>query len=88
VTSRHAIDATDIPGGSFVVDVKVSPTGNHLVVTAGRPSAGIMDPPAADLLLVTRNTGNVSDEVAVIGSADDGWFGPAGFDAFNEAETP
>lgn len=88
VTSRHAIDATDIPGGSFVVDVKVSPTGNHLVVTAGRPSAGIMDPPSADLLLVTRNTGNVSDEVAVIGSADDGWFGPAGFDAFNEAGTP
>jgi hypothetical protein len=88
VTSRHAIDSTDIPGGSYVVDVKVSPTGNHLVVTAGRPSAGIMDPPAADLLLVTRNTGNVSDEVAVIGSADDGWFGPAGFDAFNEAGTP
>jgi hypothetical protein len=88
VTSRHAIDATDIPGGSFVVDVKVSPTGDHLVVTAGRPSAGIMDPPSADLLLVTRNTGNVSDEVAVIGSADDGWFGPAGFDAFNEAGTP
>ncbi|HET6649143.1 MAG TPA: zf-HC2 domain-containing protein [Candidatus Limnocylindria bacterium] len=88
VTSGHAIDATDIPGGSFVVDVKVSPTGNHLVVTAGRPSAGIMDPPSADLLLVTRNTGNVSDEVAVIGSAEEGWFGPAGFDAFNEAETP
>jgi hypothetical protein len=88
VTSAHAIDAADIPADSFVVDVKVSPTGNHLVVTAGRPSAGIMEPPSADLLLIRRNTGNQADEVTVIGSADDGWFGPAGFDAFNEAETP
>ena len=88
VTTTHAIDAADIPDGSFVVDVKVSPTGNHLVITAGRPSAGIMDPPSADLLLVRRNTGSQADEVTVIGSADDGWFGPAGFDGFNEAETP
>ena len=88
VTSAHAIDAADIPADSFVADVKVSPTGNHLVVTAGRPSAGIMDPPSADLLLIRRNTGNQADEVTLIGSAGDGWFGPAGFDAFNEAETP
>ena len=88
VTSDHAIDAADIPDGAFVVDVKVSPTGNHLVVTAGRPSAGIMDAPSADLLLIRRNTGNQADDVTVIGSADDGWFGPAGFDAFNEAGTP
>lgn len=87
VTSAHAIDGGDVPEGSFVADVKLSPTGNHLVITAGRPSAGIMDPPSADLLLIRRNTGNQADEVAVIGSADDGWFGPAGFDAFNEAGT-
>jgi hypothetical protein len=88
VTSAHAIDHGDIPEGSFVADVKLSPTGNDLVITAGRPSAGIMDPPSADLLLVRRNTADIADEVTVIGSADDGWFGPAGFDAFNEAETP
>jgi hypothetical protein len=47
-----------------------------------------MDAPSADLLLIRRNTGNQADDVTVIGSADDGWFGPAGFDAFNEAGTP
>ena len=37
VTSAHALDAEDIPADSFVADVKVAPTGNHLAVTAGRP---------------------------------------------------
>jgi hypothetical protein len=62
-----------------VVDVKVSPTGRHLVITAARPRSGIFDPPRSDLLLVTRNTGRVADEVERLGSATDGWYGPAAF---------
>ncbi len=80
LTAGHAIDAGDLPADSFVVDVKVSPTGRHLVITAARPRAGTLDTPKADLLLVTRNTGDVDDEVETIGSADEGWFGPAAFD--------
>ena len=80
LTKSHAIDASDIPTDSSVVDVKVSPTGRHLVVSALRPLPGDLAPPQADLLLITRNTGDVADEVQVIGSADNGWFGPAAFD--------
>ncbi|HEY8171273.1 MAG TPA: anti-sigma factor [Candidatus Limnocylindria bacterium] len=80
LTAAHAIDEADLPDDAFVVDVKVSPTGRHLVITAARPRAGVLDPPKADLLLVTRNYGTVADEVEIMGSADDGWFGPAAFD--------
>jgi anti-sigma factor RsiW len=80
LTSRQAIDAGDIPEDQFVVDVKVSPTGHHLVVTAGHPRAGVMDPPRADLLLITRNTGDVPDEVENLVPDGEGWFGPAAFD--------
>lgn len=72
----HAIDASDIPEGSFILDVKL-PATNQLLITSGRPRAGTLDAPAADLLLVTRNTGTVADVVEVIGSSADGWFGPA-----------
>lgn len=81
LTRFHAIDRDDLPDDAFVVDVKVSPTGRHLVITAARPRAGVLDPPRADLILVERNTGSVPDEVFDLGSATDGWFGPAGFDA-------
>ncbi len=84
LTQRHAIDATDVPESSAIVDVKVSPTGHHLVITALRPVAGVLDAPRADLLLVTRNTGDVPDEVEVLGDGDEGWFGPAAYDAFWE----
>lgn len=80
LTRAHAIDLGDIPEGSSVVDVKISPTGEHLVITALRPVGGVMEAPRADLLLVERNTGDEPDAVRVIRSADDGWFGPAGFD--------
>lgn len=80
LTRFHAIDEDDIPDGAFVVDVKVSPTGRHLLVTAARGRAGALDPPRADLLLIERNTGSVADVVETLGSADDGWFGPAAFD--------
>jgi hypothetical protein len=80
LTQGHAIDVADIPDGSSVVDVKVSPTGRHLVITALRPIGGAQEAPRADLLFIERNTGGVSDEVFTLGSADDGWFGPAAFD--------
>jgi hypothetical protein len=79
LTQAHAIDESDLHPEASVVDVKVSPTGRHLVITALRPTGGIMDEPRADLLLVERNTGDVPDEVTVLGSSDRGWFGPAAF---------
>ena len=36
--------------------------------------------PEGDILLIERNTGSVADVVETLGSADDGWFGPAAFD--------
>lgn len=80
LTRFHAIDADDLPTDSFVVDVAVAPTGRHLVITAAQPRAGVLDPPRADLFLVERNTGSVPDAVTILGSAVDGWFGPAAFD--------
>ena len=80
LTQGHAIDAGDLPEGAGVVDVKVSPTGRHLVITALRPIGGVQEAPSADLFLVERNTEDVADEVFTLGSADDGWFGPAAFD--------
>jgi hypothetical protein len=79
VTRAHAIDAADMPEGSRAVDVKVSPTGEHLVIAAARPRGGVLDAPAADLLLVKRNTGVVADEVFKFNTTD-GWFGPAAFE--------
>jgi dipeptidyl aminopeptidase/acylaminoacyl peptidase len=79
LTQSHAIDPDDVPDGAFVVDVKVSPTGRHLVITAAQPRSGVLDPPRADLLLVERNTGDVADEIQNLVPDGDGWFGPAAF---------
>ena len=87
LTEDHAIDEADIPEGSSVVDVKVT-TGRHLVITALRPVGGVMEAPAADLFIVTRNTGRVADDVTPVRSADDGWFGPAAYDASSELSAP
>jgi hypothetical protein len=88
LTEIHALDAADIPEGARVIDVKVSPTGEHLVISAAQPRGGVLEAPAADLLLVKRNTGQVPDAVVVIRSRDDGWFGPAAFDAITLTEAP
>jgi len=80
LTRLHAIDEGDLPDDTFVVDVKVSPTGRHLVITAAYPRAGVLDPPRADLLLVERNTGSVADRVVPLNPDSGGWFGPAAFD--------
>jgi anti-sigma factor RsiW len=86
LTRIHALDADDLPADGIVVDVKVSPTGAHLVITVRYPAAGDLDPPRADLILVTRNTGDVPDEVERLGEG--GWNGPAAFDADSEIEAP
>lgn len=88
LTQTHAIDESDIPDESFVVDVKVSPTGRHLLITAAYPTGGVMEASRADLLLVERNTGRVADEVFKINTTDDVWFGPAAFDALPDPEAP
>ena len=77
----HAIDASDLPADWPVIDVKVSPTGRHLVVMVAEPLAGDLSVPTAKLLLVTRNTGNVDDEVDPLSPDDGRWYGPAAFDA-------
>jgi hypothetical protein len=86
LTQFHALDADDLPADGIVVDVKVSPTGAHLVITVRYPAAGGLDAPRADLILVRRHTGTVHDEVETLRSG--GWNGPAAFDAYNEIEAP
>jgi len=86
LTRVHVLDAEDLPADGRVVDVKVSPTGEHLVVMVAYPVAGDLEAPRADLILVKRNTGQVADEFRTLRQG--GWNGPAAFDAFTEAEAP
>jgi hypothetical protein len=79
ITQIHALDAGDLPEDGSVVDVKVAGTGRHLAITARRPVPGDLAAPQADLLLVTRNTGNTPDEVVDFDARDEGWYGPALF---------
>ena len=80
MTRGQAIDIDDVPEGWWVVDVKLSPTGQHLVLTVARPLAGVLDPPEADLLLVERRYGDEADVVSMIrGEQDTNWWGPAVF---------
>lgn len=80
LTRDHAIDEGDLPEDGSVVDVKVSPTGQHLLVTVRLPLEGTLSVPRADLLLIKRNTGRVPDEVERLNVNDEGWNGPAAFD--------
>ena len=59
----HALDRDDLPDGWRVVDVKVSPTGQDLVVMVAAPLAGDLSTPTAELWLVRRNTGDVRRRV-------------------------
>ncbi len=88
LTRTHAIDDGDIDDAARAVDVKVAPTGRHLVISAARPRSGVLDAATADLLLITRNTGAVADVVEILGSSDRGWFGPAVFSGAVAAEEP
>jgi len=82
----HALDRDDLPDGWRVEDVKVSPTGRDLVVMVAAPLAGELSTPTAELRLVTRNTGNVDDEVQVLKSDEGIWYGPAVFDGYVEVD--
>ena len=86
LTRIHAIDRDVLPAEGSVVDVKVSPTGRHLVVTFRMPTPGDLAAPAAQLLLITRNPEGVADDVTVLEAEEGRWFGPAVFDAY--VETP
>lgn len=77
VTRIHALDVGDVPEDATVVDVKVAGTGRHLAITARYPVPGDLSTAEADLLLVTRNTGSVADEVLVLNQTGSGWYGPA-----------
>ncbi len=77
VTQSHALDEADVPEGASVVDVKVAGTGRHLAITVRYPVPGDLAVAEADLLLVTRNTGDVPDEVSVLNQTGPGWYGPA-----------
>lgn len=81
LTRVHAIDRADVDPDLVVVDVEVAPTGGHLLITARQRPGGIMDTPRAELRLITRNVGDVADEVEVLEIAEDGWAGPAVFQA-------
>jgi hypothetical protein len=82
----HALDQHDLPVDWAVVDVKVSPTGHDLVVMVAAPLAGDLSTPTAELRLVTRNTGDVADEVEILNSDEGIWYGPAVFDGYVEVE--
>ena len=84
LTRTHAIDKADLPTEGSVVDVKVSPTGEHLLVTFRHPLPGDLSPPRADLFLIERNTGDEADFVRRLSFNDEGWFGPAAFGAVDE----
>ena len=45
LTRNHAIDKGDLPEDGSVVDVKVAPTGRHLLVTAAYPLDGRLSVP-------------------------------------------
>ena len=77
VTQTRALDVGDVPADATVVDVKVAGTGRHLAITVRYPVPGDLSTPEADLLLVTRNTGTVADEVLLLNQTGPGWYGPA-----------
>jgi anti-sigma factor RsiW len=83
LTRFHAIDAANVPEDWSVIDVKVSPTGRHLVVMVAAPRSGL-EAPTAELRLVTRNMGEGDDEVEILESDAGQWYGPAVFDAYVE----
>jgi hypothetical protein len=81
MTRSKALDVADIPDGTSVVDVKISPTGRHLLVTVAYPVAGDLEPRTADLLLIERKYGEEPDVVERVNEHTEGWwFGPAAFD--------
>ena len=88
LTQIHAIDADDLPTDWLVVDVKVSPTGQHLVVTVAQPLAGDLDAADAPSCCSSRATPATSPTRSRSSKSDDGsWFGPAAFDVHAEVDS-
>ena len=86
LTRLHAIDRDDIPEGWQVVDVKVAPTGEHLVVTVAQPRGGVLEATTAELLLIERNTGSEPDDVRTLAAEEGFWFGPGAFDRVTDGD--
>jgi hypothetical protein len=81
LTRIKALDVADIPADATVIDVKVSPTGRHLLVTVAYPVDGDLEARTADLLLIERHYGDEPDVVETVNQPTEGfWFGPAAFD--------
>jgi dipeptidyl aminopeptidase/acylaminoacyl peptidase len=76
ITTRQALDEADLPADGSVVDVALAPDAAHLAITVRYPVPGELAQPRADLFLITRNVGDVPDEVAILGVTDR-WTGPA-----------
>ena len=72
----QALDAADTAGGT-VIDVSLA-GGQYLALTVqtGQGSEAGQFGPTAELRLVTRNTGDVPDEVSTVADAG-AWIGPA-----------
>lgn len=91
LTESNALDNDELPPDWSVVDVKVSPTGRDVIVMMAAPVAGL-EPPTAQLLIITRNAGGDADEVESLASDEGRWYGPAVFDDYLEngedAEAP
>jgi hypothetical protein len=86
ITVDTALDVGDLPPDATVVDVKIAGTGRHLAITARHPLGGTQSVPEADLLLVTRNLGQVADEVQSLAPNDGRWYGPAFYSETDWAE--
>lgn len=80
LTAAKAIDAEDLPDDGFVIDVKIAPTGRHLLITVAYPVEGDLAVRTADLLLVEVLQDDRDIVERVNGDAE-GWFGPAAFSA-------
>lgn len=77
--TRGGALAAELPADTSVVDVKIAPTGRHLLVTIQYALGGDLDVPTADLLLIERHFDGEADDVRRLNSRTNGWFGPAAF---------
>lgn len=80
LTQSKLVDADALPNDGRIVDVKVSPTGRHLLVTVAYPVGGDLDLPRADLFVVEHDYQTGNDVAERLNVDQNGWFGPAAFD--------
>lgn len=83
VTQARAVDGIDqldLPEDARIIDVKISPTLRHLLVTVAYSVPGDLAAPRADLFLV-EVVRDGPDDVIRLGDDVEGWVGPAAFSA-------